>query len=240
MTFQISDPAQLEGAKVYGRDGGKLGKVASVYFDNATARPEWAAVKSGFFDTDVSLLPLVAAEFDGSALTVPFDSDQLKDAPHHDPGTALHPGDEADLYAHYGMVYDLPAETGEGVGDGEAMTRSEERLRVGTEQAVTGKARLRKYVVTEQQQVTVPVTHEEVRIEREPVTEANRGEVAEDAPISEQEHEVTLHEERPVVATEAVPVERVRLGTETVTEHQEVTGEVRKEEIEFDEGDTRR
>jgi len=37
-----------------------------------------------------------------------------------------------------------------------------------------------------------------------------------------------------VVTTEAVPVERVRLGTETVTENQTVSGEVRKEEVEVD------
>jgi stress response protein YsnF len=49
-----------------------------------------------------------------------------------------------------------------------AMTRSEERLHVGTEQAESGRARLRKYVVTEQVTQTVPVSHEEVRLEREP------------------------------------------------------------------------
>ncbi len=115
-----------------------------------------------------------------------------------------------------------------------AMTRSEEQLRVGTEKVEAGRARLRKYVVTEQQTVQVPVTREEVRIEREPITDANRGDALSGAEISEEEHEVVLHEERPVVTTEAVPVERVRLGTEQVTETQTVSGEVRKEQIEMD------
>ena len=43
-----------------------------------------------------------------------------------------------------------------------------------------------------------------------------------------------LHAEQPVVQKEAVPVERVRLDTETVTEQQQVTDEVRKEQIETD------
>lgn len=121
----------------------------------------------------------------------------------------------------------------------EAMTRSEERLNVGVQQVETGRARLRKYVVTEQQTVTVPVTHEEVRIEREPITDANRGQALGGADLSEEEHEVVLTEERPVVQKETVPVERVRLATEQVTENREVTEDVRHEEIETDGGTDR-
>ena len=116
----------------------------------------------------------------------------------------------------------------------EAMTRSEEQLRVGTESREAGRARLRKYVTTEQQQVSVPVSREEVRLEREPITDANRGEAYDGPAISEEEHEVVLHAERPVVDTEVVAVERVRLGKETVTDTERVAGEVRKEEIELD------
>lgn len=116
----------------------------------------------------------------------------------------------------------------------DAMTRSEERLRAGTQTHEAGRARLRKYVVTEHEQVEVPVRREEVRLEREPITDANRGAATDGPAITESEHEVTLHEERPVVETEAVPVERVRLGKETVEDTERVEGEVRKEQIEFD------
>ncbi|GGB81976.1 YsnF/AvaK domain-containing protein [Knoellia flava] len=108
------------------------------------------------------------------------------------------------------------------------------QLKDGNERREAGRARLRKYVTTEEQQVTVPVTREEVRVEREPITEANRDEAMSGPDISEEEHEVTLHEERPVVATEAVPVEQVRLEKEQVTEQEQVSGEVRKEHIETD------
>jgi uncharacterized protein (TIGR02271 family) len=123
----------------------------------------------------------------------------------------------------------------------DAMTRSEEELRVGTEKVERGRARLRKYVTTEEQTVTVPVTREEVRVEREPITDANRGDAVSGPDITESEHDVVLHEERPVVATEVRPVERVRLEKETVTDEQQVSGEVRKEHIDFeDESGTRR
>jgi uncharacterized protein (TIGR02271 family) len=118
-----------------------------------------------------------------------------------------------------------------------AMTRSEEQLRVGTETHETGRVRLRKHVVTEHQNVTVPVSREEVTVEREPITDANRGAAHSGPAISAEEHEVTLSAERPVVEKEAVPVERVRLGTETRTQHETVGGEVRKEQIEVDADD---
>jgi uncharacterized protein (TIGR02271 family) len=116
----------------------------------------------------------------------------------------------------------------------EAMTRSEERLRVGTERVQTGRARLRKYIVTEDVQTTVPVSREEVRIEREPITEANREAAMSGPELSEEEHEVTLTAERPVVGKETVPVERVRLGNEKITGEEQVSEQVRKEQIETD------
>src|SRR5688572_1604515 len=116
----------------------------------------------------------------------------------------------------------------------DAMTLSEERLNVGTRSQEVGRARLRKYVVTENVTETVPVSREEVRVEREPITDANVGNALDGPAISEEEHEVTLHAERPVVEKEAVPVERVRLDKDTVTEHETVNEGLRKEEIEMD------
>ncbi|HET9873276.1 MAG TPA: PRC and DUF2382 domain-containing protein [Propionibacteriaceae bacterium] len=121
----------------------------------------------------------------------------------------------------------------------DAMTRSEERLNVGTQKRESGRARLRKYVVTENVTHTVPVSREEVRIEREPITDANRGAAESGPAISDEEHEVVLHEERPVVEKEAVPVERVRLDKETVTDHATVSEDVRKEQIDMDGDHTR-
>jgi len=129
-----------------------------------------------------------------------------------------------------------PGEDVSGRNTDEAMTRSEEQMHVGTRSEEVGRARLRKYVVTEQQTQTVPVSHEEVRIEREPITDDNRGAATDGPAISEEEHEVVLHAERPVVEKEAVPVERVKLGTETVRDEETVSEEVRKEQVETHDG----
>jgi uncharacterized protein (TIGR02271 family) len=113
----------------------------------------------------------------------------------------------------------------------DAMTRSEERLHVGVERVEGRRARLRKYVVTENVTRTVPLRHEEVRIVREPITDANRAQATFGADITSEEYVVILHAERPVVAKEIVAVERIRLATETVTEQRQVSTTLRKEQI---------
>jgi uncharacterized protein (TIGR02271 family) len=136
--------------------------------------------------------------------------------------------------AQGGRAQDGRAPAGAGSAEQTEMIRSEERLAVGTEQVESGRVRLHKYVVTEQQQVSVPVSHEEVRVEREPISDADRGGMGKAGKLQESDQEVILHEERPVVRTETVPVERVRVDTNTVTEEQTVGGEVRKERVDVE------
>lgn len=114
---------------------------------------------------------------------------------------------------------------------GEAMTLSEEKLHVRVERRESGRARLHKYVETEEREQTIPLRHEEATLIREPITEANRGEALAGPEISESDHVVTLHAEQPVVETTVEPVERVRLAVEEHTEQQTVHGTVRKEHI---------
>ena len=116
------------------------------------------------------------------------------------------------------------------------MTRSEEELEVGKVRREAGRVRLRKYVVTENVATTVPVEREEVRVEREPITSAADVDEATAGPeISEQEHEVVLHEEEPVVSKRTVPKERVRLEKETVTSDEPISADLRKAQIEAEE-----
>jgi uncharacterized protein (TIGR02271 family) len=115
-----------------------------------------------------------------------------------------------------------------------AMTRSEEELAVGTREREAGRARLKKYVVTEEVQQTVPVRREEVRLEREPITDANAGAAMDGPALSEEEHEVVLHQEEPVAEKRVVPKERVRLDKDVQTEERTVSEDVAREEIEVE------
>ena len=86
--------------------------------------------------------------------------------------------------------------------------------------------------MTEDVTQTVPVRREEVRVEREPITDANRGDATTGGEITSEEHEVVLHEEEVVVDKQAVPKERVRLDTDVITDEQQVSETLQKEQIE--------
>jgi uncharacterized protein (TIGR02271 family) len=253
----VSDAYTWQGRDLLGSDGEKIGSVKEIYEDQRTGRPEWALVTSGLFGTRSHFVPLAGAEPAGEEVRVRVTKDQVKDAPSIDGDGELSEHEERTLFEHYGVPY---TETGSvtsegaprvGAGNGsaghdtsgpntdDAMTRSEEELLIGKAQQETGRARLRKYVVTEQVHTTVPVQREEIRLEREPITDANRDQALDGPEISEEEHELVLHEEVPVVDKQTVPKERVSLQKDTVTEEREVSEEVRKERIET-EGDTPR
>lgn len=263
----------LAGLTAYDRTGEKIGSVEQVYLDDRSGRPEWVTVKTGLFGMKQSFVPLAGARRQQDELHVTATKEAVKEAPRVDADQHLEPGEEQELYTHYGLTRptSTPRSTpaaggragaagmagagagaGMGMGAGEGrnagarefatrsgagddskhddMIRSEERLRVGTEEQEVGHARLRKVVVNEDVKTSVPISHEEVRVVREPIREGDRTR----ANIGEEQTEVTLHAEKAVVSKESVPVERVRLETEKVTETQEVSDTVRKEQIEFD------
>jgi uncharacterized protein (TIGR02271 family) len=247
----------MEGRTAVDADGAKLGKIGQVYVDDQSGQPLWVTIHTGMFGTKESFAPLYGSRTTGDNLQLAVSKDMVKDAPSVDSDGHIEDSENEALYRYYegylgsstqntptqGQEYagdtredlsgrsDIQGQDTSGPTTDDAMTRSEERLHVGTEQAEVGRARLRKHVVTENVTTTVPVSHEEVRLEREPITDANIGQATSGADISEEEHEVTLHAERPVTEKETVPVERVRLGKETVTEEHEVSETLRKEQI---------
>ncbi len=244
----MTESYDWSGREVISPDGDKIGKVDEVYLDTDDGSPEWLAVNTGLFGSKTNFVPLQGAKPSGEAVQVAYTKDEVKDAPGIEPDAELNESEEQELWAHYGMDYsnghsdvdvdrNASADTGRdtsGPNTDEAMTRSEEELSVGTRGREAGKARLRKYVVTEQVTKTVPVRKEKAVLETEAITDANVDAATSGKDISEEEHEVVLSEEEVVVDKKVVPKERVRLGKETVTTDQEVTEEVRKEQIETD------
>ena len=251
---EITNAYDWSGRTLIGRDGEKIGKIAELYTDQQTDKPEWARVGGGLFSNRSSLVPLAGAAPQGEDISVPVTRDQVKDAPRVEPNRDLSEYEEVQLFRYYGVDYSddgsvtategaqrqaapqSEGHDGSGPNTDDAMTRSEEELRVGTASRERGRARLRKYVVTEEVQQTVPVQREEVRVEREPITDANVDRATDGPAISEEEHEIVLHEEEVVTEKRAVPKERVRLAKDTVTDEQQVSDEVRKEQIDVDTG----
>ena len=248
----MTDAYTWQGRDLIGSDGEKIGTIKEIYEDMHSKKPEWGLVSSGFFGTRSHFVPLAGAQPEGEDVRVSATKDQVKSAPSIEGDGQLSEADERRLFEHYNVPYTnegsvtaqgAPASGTNGGATGhdtsgpntdEAMTRSEEELIVGKAQQERGRARLRKYVVTEEVQTTVPVQREEVRLEREPITDANVDQALDGPEISEEEHEVILHEERPVVEKRTVPKERVALRKDTVTDEHQVSEEVRKERIESD------
>ncbi|MFG2914905.1 PRC and DUF2382 domain-containing protein [Kitasatospora sp. NPDC048298] len=345
------DPRDLIGHKAVDRNGDKIGTVDEVYLDDATGRPEWAAVRTGIFGRD-AFVPLTTSEFAGDELRVPYDKSLVKESPDFGVGQHLSPAQELQLYRYYGL--DTPMDS-RPHGNGsrakqpdldfgttaaaaaatttaaapakpltfhsperspehaparppaaaatpvtpdsartapEADTRTpgtpaaatpptaapapaapamepkqsqpapmptpaaatttatahsgtptaapsspveitcrEERLEVTTEWHVLGTAKLRKYVTTEQVERRVPVVRERVRVERTPISEAERATLT-DKEIAETVQEVTLREERAVARKYLAPVERIRLVVERYTTEEVIREELRREHVE--------
>ena len=253
MTVDLETASHWAGQTAFDEQGQKIGKVEEIYLDEGSGKPEWALVHSGLLGTRRQFVPLSGADAIDDGIRVPVSKQLVKEAPSVEADAELSPDEEARLFEHYGVPYDDSATvTAEGApasgrdvvgGPGrdvsgpntdEAMTRSEEELRVEKAQREAGRARLRKYVVTENVTQTVPVQREEVRLEREPISDANVDQATAGPAISEEQHEVVLHEEEVVTEKRAVPKERVRLDKESVTEDQEVSEGLRKEQIDVE------
>jgi len=236
--------------------GEKIGSVKRVWLEDGTGKPMWAEVHTGLFGMKESFVPIQQGNVAGGAITVPVTKEQVKESPSmHTSDDHMSDEEQEALYRHYGMI--PHAKTGEhdrldgkqaagqrgrqatgrqtadrrGAADAAEVTLAEEKLDVGTRRVESGRVRLVKHTVTEQRNITVPVTHEEVRVVREPAQgEPGRA-------FADEQAEVTLHREEPVVQKRTEATERVRLEKDAVTEQKDIKGEVRKERVEVERDD---
>ena len=246
-TTSLEQFERLRGADVYSQDGEKIGSVAEVFVDEQTGRPEWIGLGTGFFGTKRVLVPVEGASFGEDEVTVPYAKDHVKDAPDIDSEEISRETEQA-LYAHYGLGYsEERSDTGlpegrraatddlaETMKDEAAVTRSEEELRVGKREEEKDRLRLHKWVETEQVDVPVDVRREKARVTREPVDRT-----VSDQEIGEEDLEVTLREERPVVEKETVAKERIGIEKDVEVGQETVSGELRKERVDVDDESTR-
>jgi stress response protein YsnF len=232
------------GSTAYGANGAKLGTVEHFFIDDRTGAPSWVSVATGLFGTRHSIVPAAGATFDDGYLSLPVTADAVKDAPGLS-GDHLAPEDEEVLRRHYRLEEERAEKRDEtpdvppGDDDG-SMIRSEEQVRLGTERVATTRARLVKYVVTEEVQITVPIRREEIRVEQVPIDAPDEEPGESLAPVEASDGtaglpgEIILHTERPVVTVEVVPIERVRLRTDLVEGVETVTEQVQRERIAVD------
>jgi len=229
--------------------GAKVGTVTDVYVDDQSQQPDWLAISTGLFGTKVSFVPIDGARVDDDDVVVAYDKETIKDAPRVEADGALSVEEEQTLYTHYGRSYSprTGGDSYEGVsadtdtsgrparkitsdtgGRDASMVRSEEELSVDKHRQEAGRVRLRKWVETENVNVTVPVERQVARVVREKVADGDATGADE---FVEGEEEVVLSEEVVDVSKRVVGKERIGLETETVTEQVPVSETVRKERV---------
>ena len=249
---------QIFGYDVIDGSGNKIGKVDNVWVDEATNELEFVGVKTGWFMGKTHVIPVANARMAEGSVEVPFDSDQIKNAPSFSGDDELSPEQEDEIYSYYGegrsteespsglpsddeagyrsgtseaTSPDLATANVENADSGDAMTLHAEELAVGKRQVDAGRVRLRKVVHTEHREVPVELRREEVEIERVPAT----GDAASGNAFQEEEIDVPLTREEAVVGTESHATEQVRLTKSVSTETENVRGDVRREDVETNE-----
>jgi len=234
---------EMRGATVYDLYGDKIGTVEEIYYDEMSRRPEWIGVGTGFFGAKRVLVPVEDASIRDDGIRVAYDKDHVKNSPHIDTDE-IYGERERELYAHYklrnrstdGPGRDFGNTETRTAGGTESMTRSEEELLVGKQQAEAGRVRLRKWVETEPVALDVELQRETARVVREEINEpVSTGE----AGFGDEEVEVPLRAEEAVTSKQTVAKERIGIEKDVKTYTDTVEDQVRKERVEV-EGDVDR
>jgi len=233
------------GMTAYDNTSNKIGTIVDLYLDVESEKAQWITIKSGIFGSKVNFAPVDGATENEDGIVLSVSEEQIKNAPTVENDEEISDEEVQALSAYY--FNDSHFETNiadeghdaSGPDTDDAMTRSEEQLNVGKRVEETGRMKLRKYVVVEDVNMTVPVAHEEVRLEREPITDDNREAAMNGGDITEEEHEIVLTAEVPVVEKKVVPIERVKVSKEVVEGETEINDQVRKEQIDLDQSSKR-
>ena len=206
---------KLRNIPVLTSDGEELGKVGDAYYDEDSGRLEAVAVAGDALGVSKRVIPVQGATIDDDGLRLPYGREDIAAAPEA--------GDDLDETS-YGEVSSYYRERSPEI------VRSEEEAHVSKQGVEAGSVRVRKWVETEPVELDVELQHETARVTREEINEP-----VSDAQLGEDEVEVELRSEQPVVRKETVAKERIGIEKDVATEQEQVTAEVRKERVDVDE-----
>ena len=179
-----------------------------------------------------------ASGSEGSGSYGSYYSEQSTDAGTIGPGMSMGDTETGEFREHAITDEGVNQSRGDDLEDEDELRvqRTEEELRAGTRERETGALNVRKRVRTDRESIEVPTRHEEVSVERVPVSE---GTAATEAQIGEDEISVPLTEEEVVVEKRPVAKEEVRIRKDVVEDTEVVEEDVRREEIDVDDQTTR-
>jgi uncharacterized protein (TIGR02271 family) len=221
-----------EGMTVRTADGEKLGKIVTCESDR------FIIEKGFFFPKDYLARYDDVAEIREDEVHLRLSADQLRKLGDE---SAAEPAGEAGMSAGREMPPpattpgEVPAARAAGVSENLSVPVAEEELTAEKRSREAGAVRVRKDVVTERRDVSVPVTREEVHVERVPAgQEATPGE----ASFQEGSVSVPIREEEVEIRKRPVVRERVNVSKTSRQEERRAEADVRKEKVDIEkEGD---
>ena len=238
------DHQRLIGYEVQDSADNNIGKVNNLWTDE-NGQPIFLGVKTGWIFGKNHVVPVGSAEVNAARklIRLPFTVEQIKNAPAFDEDVDISEYEQDRIFSHYGVARQslgggVPPSVREERMETSMPTTAEERtvqlkeeqLKVGKRQVEAGGVRLHKIVRTETINQPVELSREEIVIERVPGNQA----ATPDARFEDEDIFIPLRREEPVVQKEARVREEVRVGKKTEIDRQQVTEQVRKEDLQVD------
>jgi len=252
-THSGTSTAELEryvGYDVIDRAENKIGTLDCIWTD-MSGQPAFVGVRTGWFLGKTHVVPAESVEVSelSQRLRLPYTEDKVRNAPAYDADRDISDAEEAEIYRFYGIqpTSSTRRSTAADMTSGQredqrrtttpgreeaTMQLSEEQLTVGKREVEAGGVRLRKVVRTEVVNRPVELRREEVVIERTPAhgSTTRPGEGS----FTEQEVYIPLRREEAVIQKDVRVREEVHARKEKQTETQQVSGQVRKEDVDVE------
>jgi uncharacterized protein (TIGR02271 family) len=248
---------RITGYNVYGKNHEHIGRVSAIWTDQSS-RPAYLGIKTSWLMGKTHVVPAYGATVNpqDEMILLPYLEEDVKNAPSFDPEAELDFDKEREVHTYYRErgphLPELEREETSATMQGEmerqtppeiprretartaqteqaGMALHEEQLKVGKRQVEMGGVRLRKIVRTETVNQPVELRREEVVVERVPAHERSAGEKA----FQNEELFIPLWREEPVVEKETRVREKVQARKTAETERRDVSGEVRREDVEI-------
>jgi uncharacterized protein (TIGR02271 family) len=247
------DLSQYIGYDVVDRNDSKIGTLECLWSDH-TGEPAFVGVRTGWLFGKNHVVPAHSVHVSQrkQCIRLPYDKERVKDAPAFDADTEIDEARENEVHRYYGTqagsagrtqtgaACDTPGKTSMGrESQRTSMQLSEEQVKVGKREVEAGGVRLRKVIRTETVNQPVTLKREEIVIERVPADKAQSQ--TGKSKFSEDELYIPLRREEAVVEKETRVREEVRARKETRTDEQQISENVRREDVEIEEtGEARR
>ncbi|CAA9511021.1 MAG: hypothetical protein AVDCRST_MAG85-2342 [uncultured Solirubrobacteraceae bacterium] len=245
------NPADWIGRPIADVDGEPYGTLDELFVGKTTGEPEFAFVSVAGKRVAV---PLRNARRADDVVILPLSPDLVREAPAVQRDVTSIPAAAGERVLEFfglngpsvaaptaptaPMSPSAPAPAPVAESDEVEVTRSEEELVVDKASYPTERVRLHKTIVEEEVTLTVTLRREELRVEREPLSDVDADAIPDqgngDAQLTDDELVFVLYAEQPVVQKRVVPVERVKVARDTIVEHARLTDQVRKERVEVD------